>query len=98
MKLRQLYEQDTYKDVTFTRDELVDIFKPFIQKLVNDHGNDREQMIKTHIDKLVGLPYKQVIKKMPRGPTNSQKWKELLQEIKIELEEQAKAKIQGEDG
>lgn len=82
MKLSELLNE-SFQDVTFTKSELVKIFKHFLDRLVKDHGNTREDMIKYHVDKLVGLPYRQVVQKMPRGPKG--RWADLMMDIKAEL-------------
>lgn len=70
-------------NITFTLPELEKVFTPFLERLVNDHGNDRQAMIDYHLTKLVGIPYKDVKKKMPRGPKG--RWYTLMFEVKVAL-------------
>ena len=53
-------------------------------------------MIRHHIDKLVGLPYRQLVQKMPRGPAG--RWANLMIDTKIELEHRAKTKAARQKG
>ena len=61
-----------------------------LDRLVKDHGNDRQAMIDYHITKLVGLPYSQVVRKMPRGPRG--RWYNLMIDIKEDLKHLAQQK------
>ncbi len=92
MKLKKLIE-NTIKvgEVKFSKSELLHVFKYFLDRLVKDHGNDRDEMIKFHIDKLVGLPYSQLVKKMPRGPKG--RWEDLMFDIRGELKDLAEKKV-----
>lgn len=67
----------------FSKAELLQIFAPFLDRLVIDHGNDRKEMIKYHIDKLVGLSTTQVLRKMSRGPTGH--WNDLMTDIRLDI-------------
>jgi hypothetical protein len=67
----------------FTKAELLKVFKHFLNRLVEDYGNNRDEMIAYHIDKLVGLTPAQVLKKMPRGPRNH--WCDLMADIRDEI-------------
>lgn len=69
----------------FTKRELLRVFKDFLDRLEHDHGNNRREMIKYHIDKLVGLPLEDVLRKMPRGPRG--RWWSLMVDIRLELRE-----------
>jgi len=85
MKLEQVKKD--YRDVTFTKPELLKVFRDFLNRLVQDHGADRKDMIEYHINKLVGLPYKEVVQKMPRGPKG--RWEDLMVDIRLELKDLA---------
>lgn len=87
MKLNELLNEAAVREVTFTKEELLSVFKHFIDRLVKDHGNDRNEMIKYHIAKLVGLPYSEVIRKIPRGPKG--RWEDLMVDIRDELKQLA---------
>ena len=89
--LKEAAKTGDWKRVKFTEQELVKVFRHFLRYLVQDYGNDRKEMIDYHIKKLVGLPYSQVVKKMPRGPGRGG-WSDVMADIKIELEELAKKK------
>lgn len=87
---RFIYAQRAHKDyraVVFTRAELLDIFSDFLDRLVHDYGNSRKQMIAYHVAPLVGLPYQDVVRRMPRGSRDS--WQELIADIKASLKEAA---------
>ena len=77
------------KDVTFTKRELLEVFDRFLNRLV-DMGNDRQDMIEYHIDKLVGIPYSQVVRKMPRGPKG--RWWGLMSDTRSALRDLAEEK------
>lgn len=79
-----------YKDSVFTLKELVKIYGPFLDRLVDNHGNKREDMIKYHLEKMVGLPYRQAKAKAPRGPGRG--WTDLMADTNIGFEEAAKKK------
>lgn len=67
----------------FTKRELLKAFKPFLDRLVEGHGCNRKEMIEYHINKLVGLPLGDVLRKMPRGPRG--RWEELMFDIRGDL-------------
>lgn len=71
-------------EMTFTKDELVKLYEHFLTRLVDGHGNDREQMIKIHIDKLVGLSYRRVKQIRSRGPRNG--WDGLMADLYFDME------------
>lgn len=70
---------------TFTLTELTQAFAPFLDRLVEDHGNKREDMIAYHLTKLVGLELADVLRKMPRGPRGH--WTDLMDDIRAALRE-----------
>lgn len=70
------------KQHVFTKAELLKVFEHFLNRLVDDHGNDREAMIAYHIDKLVGLTTTEVLRKMPRGPARG--W-DLMADIRVDI-------------
>lgn len=47
MKLTDLLESKL-NNVTFTKPELVKVFKDFLDRLVDDYGNNRKDMIEYH--------------------------------------------------
>lgn len=96
MKIADLFEEDypSVLDMTFTKDELLFIYRNFLDRLER-LGNDRDEMIKYHIDKLVGIPYKDVLRKKPRGPKD--RWWGLMADINEELHAKAEWKAYHED-
>lgn len=79
-----------YKDSVFTLNDLEKIYEPFLDRLVDDHGNKREDMIKYHLEKMVGLPYRKAKMKAPRGPGRG--WGDLMVDVNGALEYEAKIK------
>lgn len=93
MKIAELFEEDIYTsidDVTFSEEELLEVFRYFLDRLEYDHGNNRQDMIEHHIHKLIRLPYKELLRKMPRGPKG--RWQDLMMDIRIELRDRAEIK------
>lgn len=81
-----------YTEVTFDLAELIVIFAPFLDRLVKEHANKRQAMIDYHLVKLDGLTYTQIIRKMPRGPSHSGAWSNLLYDIRLDLKGKAQRK------
>jgi len=90
MKLEELLEATDYKEVTFSLKELTDAFEDFLRRLENN-GNKRQDMIDYHIKKLVGVPYSQLVRKMPRGPRG--RWADLMVDIRSDLKDRAMKKV-----
>lgn len=67
-------------DVKMSRKDLEHHFKPFLDRLENDHGNDREQMYNHHLKHLEGTTPQHVLKKMPRGPRG--RWGDMMSDIR----------------
>lgn len=69
--------------VSLTLEQLVLIFKPFLDRLVNDCGNDRQDMVDYHLTRLEGLTVSQVLRKMPKGPKG--RWGDMMADIRYEI-------------
>lgn len=78
---------NSLNNVTFTKRELLDIYADFVDRLVNDFGNDRDEVIKYHIDKLVNKPYRRVKQLRPRGPRGG--WLDLMCDVNGAMEDLA---------
>ena len=64
---------------TLTLDQLIDIWSPFINKMVTNYGNKREDVINYHIKKMANIPINQALAKAPRGPANrGNVWADLI--------------------
>ena len=77
MKVKDIFENANH---VFSKPELLQIFAPFLDRLELDHGNDREEMIRYHIDRLVGKTTPEVLRLMPRGPRGH--WADLMSDIR----------------
>lgn len=65
MKLFEVAHYQPDLSYKFTEQDIQEIFKPFLDRLEHDHGNNREGMFTHHLSRLVGKTYQQILKAMP---------------------------------